>query len=160
MEISFWIIALVILIIIIAFVLFFCFYNPTESSVCTEEELLNETEAWAFYQSGQITENPFYLVAPDHKGPYSLALKSIPKNDTTCIGCGSKDIPFPYYCILKNNRTCVEVEYTIQNPGVEGDVKAYQNGETVVNLGPNCQPSSTSQQTGYPVPKWILPLNF
>jgi len=160
MEISFWIIALVILIIVIAFILFYYFYEPVESSVCNEEDLLNETEAWALHQSGQIPENPFYLVAPEHKGPFSLALKSIPKNETTCIGCGSKDISFPYYCILKNNRTGVEIEYTLQNSATEADVKTYKSGDTTVNLGPNCQPSSVSNQTGYPVPKWNLPLNF
>lgn len=156
MEVPLWLIILIVVIIIILIVIYI-FYGQESSDigVCDEEALMTEEEAWANHQSGRISENPFYLVAPNHNGPYGLALKSIPKDDTTCVGCGSKDIPFPNYCVLVDKRTGSEAEYTLE-PGTADDVRVYRRGEEVINLGPNCQVSTLSNQIGYPVPKWTL----
>lgn len=160
MEISLWVIIVIILIIIIAIALFYFLYEPAESNICQEEDLMTEEEAWTYYQTSQIEQNPFYLVAPDHTGPYTLTLKSIPKAETTCVGCGSTEIPFPMFCILKNLISGVEVEYQLEGSGDTAEVRTYKSGESTINLGRDCQTATISNQLGFPAPKWTASMNF
>jgi len=161
MEISLWIIIVIVIIIIIIIVLFYCFYEPVENNICGEDDLMTPEEAWAYHQTDQIVDNPFYLVAPDHTGPFGLVLKSIPKAETTCVGCGSKDIPFPAYCLIKSIRyNDPGIEYELVQGQASDEVRIYKSGENELNLGPNCQNSTLSSSVGYPVPKWYPIRNF
>lgn len=158
MEFLAWLFLVLIVILIIIIVLIFIFYQPNENDICSEDKLATEEEAWGLYQTDQLTENPFYLVAPEYNGPYSLTLKSIPKPGETCVGCNSRDIPFPAYCLVKGPMDA-GIEYELL-PGQTDSVRTYQNGELEINLGENCQTSSNSLKKGYPVPKWYSISSF
>lgn len=158
MDIPIWLVILFILIFIIIVVLAIWFAQPSENGTCIADDLMDEQEAWTAYKAGILTENPFYLVAPDSNGPFSLVLESIPKADTTCQGCGATNIPFPAFCLIKSPN-CVETRYT-QSLGQTGEVREYTYNDQVLNLGPNCQTPSISLDKGYPIPEWFPITNF